>query len=314
MRRLLLALAISLLLAPAVRGQDGPRGALAELDARIGESLAALERAEADRARAETERAGLVVAQQGAERQVRERTRALYRMRRTGALPISGGLPAMLTHLGHAARLERMLVRDVQAWSELSQRATALDEEIDRASRSAERERARSAALEGERRALELAEVEAVLGSERLSGVVDRAFGTGGRITLRETASNDPARSFEALEGTLLLPVASPSRVEDLERDGGAALGFRGAVGALVRASAAGRVAFSGRHSAYGRLVILDHGGSWFTVYGGMDSVRVAVGDELPAGGPLGGLGHDALLFQVRRGTRALAPRRWLGL
>jgi septal ring factor EnvC (AmiA/AmiB activator) len=314
MRRLLVAIALSFVLAPAARGQEGPRDALAELDARIGESLAALERAEADRARAETELAGLAGARQDAGRRVRERTRALYRMRRAGALPISGGFDEVLTHLGHAARLERMLVRDVQALDALSERAAVLDEEMARSAQNAERERARSAALEGERRALELAEVEAVLGSARLSGVVDRAFGAGGMLTLRDTASNDPARAFEALEGTLLLPVASPGRIEDLERDGGAALGLRGAVGAPVRASAAGRVAFSGRHSAYGRLVILDHGGSWFTVYGGMDAVRVAVGDELPAGGQLGMLGHEALLFQVRRGTRALPPRSWLGL
>ena len=52
MRRLLVAIALSFVLAPAARGQEGPRDALAELDARIGESLAALERAEADHARA----------------------------------------------------------------------------------------------------------------------------------------------------------------------------------------------------------------------------------------------------------------------
>lgn len=314
MRRLLATLVLSLGLLSPAHGQDTTSGPLAELDARLGEALSQLERAEADRARAEAELDGLAGARAEAQRVVRDRARALYRMRRAGALPVTGGFGAMLTHLGHAARLERMLARDVASLDDLLRRGDVLTEEIARTARTAEEARARSAALENERRALEIAEVEAALGSSRFAGVVERAFGSGGTLTVRDTTTNDPGRAFEALEGTLLLPVASPRRIEDVARGDGPALALDAGAGATVRTVAAGRVAFSGRHSDYGRLVIVDHGGSWFTVYGGMATIRAAVGDELPAGGSLGTLDREPLLFQVRRGTRALSPRSWLGL
>ena len=84
-----------------------------------------------------------------------------------------------------------------------------------------------------------------------------------------------------------------------------------------MRAVAAGRVAFSDRYGSYGRLVILDHGDGYYTVYGGLGSVEVRVGDDLSRNARLGSIGTDftpsALFFEVRKGTRTLEPRAWLG-
>jgi septal ring factor EnvC (AmiA/AmiB activator) len=85
-----------------------------------------------------------------------------------------------------------------------------------------------------------------------------------------------------------------------------------------VRAVSAGRVAFSDRYGSYGRLVILDHGDGYYTVYGGLGAVEVRVGDDLSRQARIGSIGTDfapaALFFEVRKGTRTLDPRAWLGL
>jgi murein DD-endopeptidase MepM/ murein hydrolase activator NlpD len=87
--------------------------------------------------------------------------------------------------------------------------------------------------------------------------------------------------------------------------------------GTPVRAAAAGRVAFSDRQGTYGRMVIVDHGNGYTTLYGGLGAVQVQVGDTLSQGARLGAIGNDfsppALLFEVRRGSRSLPPRAWLG-
>ena len=73
-------------------------------------------------------------------------------------------------------------------------------------------------------------------------------------------------------------------------------------------------MAFAHTHATYGRLVIVDHGGSYFTIYGGLGRIDVSVGQSLSRGGVIGTLDGSALFFQVRRGTRALPARAWLGI
>jgi len=65
-------------------------------------------------------------------------------------------------------------------------------------------------------------------------------------------------------------------------------------------------------------MVIIDHGSSFYTVYGGLGSTDVQVGDWIGMStriGTLDSAGTDAILFfEVRRGTRPLDARSWLGL
>ena len=83
-------------------------------------------------------------------------------------------------------------------------------------------------------------------------------------------------------------------------------------------AAADGRVAFSQPYGAYGRMVILDHGNSFYTVYGGLGQSDVQVGDWVGMSTRVGTLapsGPDAIMFfEVRRGTKSLDARSWLGL
>lgn len=79
-----------------------------------------------------------------------------------------------------------------------------------------------------------------------------------------------------------------------------------------------GRVAFADWYSGYGLLVILDHGGDYFTLYGHLREVTVRVGDRVEPGMLIGRVGETAsltgpnLYFEVREGTDALNPMQWL--
>lgn len=313
MRRLLALTCVLFLAAPSALAQLGAPLAASTLDAEVATALSALESAEAERSRADAELAGLTSARAASNRRVRDHTRALYRITRAGSLPLAGGFHALLGHLARVERLERLVEGDVRSLREVERRAESLAEDSGRLAAAAEEARARVTDLESRRRESELRAVEAAMGSSSFAGVISALPGGGIRI-VDAAAPADPAALFEALRGTLALPVAAPTRIADVMEEGGSGLSLFGARSAPVRTAAAGRVAYAGRHSELGRLVIVDHGGSYFTLYGRLGTIDTAVGRELPRGATLGTLDDDPLLFQLRRGTRALEPRSWLGL
>ncbi len=87
---------------------------------------------------------------------------------------------------------------------------------------------------------------------------------------------------------------------------------------AEARAVHGGRVAFADEFEGYGRLVIVDHGLSYYTLYGHCRQFLAAKGDLVRAGQPLaivgdtGSLKGTCLYFEVRSKTKALDPLQWL--
>jgi septal ring factor EnvC (AmiA/AmiB activator) len=88
--------------------------------------------------------------------------------------------------------------------------------------------------------------------------------------------------------------------------------------GAGVRATARAEVRFAGWFRGYGKIVILDHGDSFFTVSGHLDEIHVQVGDRVDEGETIGSVGETGslsgprLYFELRRGGEALDPVPWL--
>jgi septal ring factor EnvC (AmiA/AmiB activator) len=112
------------------------------------------------------------------------------------------------------------------------------------------------------------------------------------------------------------MPVSGSSSVETVDRpdDTGSALRFATKAGASVRAAAAGRVLFASQNDAYGLFVIVDHGERFRTVYGGLGSLEVQVGDALSRSARIGACGSSPIYFEVRRGRHSQDARSWLGL
>ncbi len=312
-----------------------PAATMADLDRRIAEHVSRVEQLEAERARAEAEVSTLTGTRAETNRRLRDRTRALYRLTRAGALPLSGGLPSLLSHLARRERLERIVRADLEAMSDLRARTGALREESSRRAGELEQARASLRSLEEEKTRLEGSlyggsgyggggyggggygggGYGAIVASGPTYGLQQSPIVSGSSYGLRVVEPGpSTTASFESQRGQLMLPLLSPTGLREAAREEGVGLEVAGAVGATVGAAADGRVAFSHTHAAYGRLVILDHGGSYFTIYGGLGRIDVTVGQSVARGAPIGTVDGAPLFFQVRRGTRALDPRAWLGL
>jgi len=86
----------------------------------------------------------------------------------------------------------------------------------------------------------------------------------------------------------------------------------------LILAVHAGKVVFADYFQGYGNLLILDHGMTYYTLYGHCSQFLVNVGDMVRADQPValvgdsGSLNGECLYFEVRYKTKALDPLQWL--
>lgn len=89
------------------------------------------------------------------------------------------------------------------------------------------------------------------------------------------------------------------------------------APGAPVESVAAGKVIFSGPFRSYGKIIILDHGKNFFSIYGYLGTIfkkpgeNVSRGETVALSAPKSIRGGN-LYFELRQGTVALNPLQWL--
>jgi septal ring factor EnvC (AmiA/AmiB activator) len=326
------------------------RGLLDTLEA-MDRALDALEsdaraaRREAEEARLEVVRLegdarALTAAAAATRRALGVRAAALYKAGELGPMAALLGGSDLRAGLDRAAALQRLLEHDrallaryrdqraaLAAAREGAARAALardaavarLEERAEQAGREREaREQALVAVRADRRREREaLAELEAAarLLEEKLAGLGAAPAAPGPR----------GATPFSALRGLLDPPVDAPIVVgfgpvhdEFGTRTFRKGVELAAPAGAAVRAVADGVVRFAGWFRGYGKIVILDHGDSYFTVSGHLDEVAVEVGDVVSRGariasaGATGSLSGPRLYFEVRRGGEALDPAAWL--
>jgi septal ring factor EnvC (AmiA/AmiB activator) len=92
---------------------------------------------------------------------------------------------------------------------------------------------------------------------------------------------------------------------------------LRTAEGQPVRSIHEGTVAFADQFAGYGNLVILDHGGRSYSLYGYLEALQVAQGQRVDAQAPVGTAGRNpsgnpALYFELRVDGAAVDPLQWL--
>ena len=86
----------------------------------------------------------------------------------------------------------------------------------------------------------------------------------------------------------------------------------------LILAVHPGKVVFADYFQGYGNLLIVDHGMTYYTLYGHCAEFLAAVGDMVRTGQPVavvgdtGSLKGECLYFEVRYKTKALDPLQWL--
>jgi septal ring factor EnvC (AmiA/AmiB activator) len=87
--------------------------------------------------------------------------------------------------------------------------------------------------------------------------------------------------------------------------------------GTMATAVHEGKVAFAAPFAGFGTLVIVDHGGSAFTLYGHLLDTAVSAGTNVSRGTPVGRVGISpsggaALYFELRIDGRPVDPLEWL--
>lgn len=89
--------------------------------------------------------------------------------------------------------------------------------------------------------------------------------------------------------------------------------------GMTVHAAATGRVVFAGKEpERFGQLIVIDHGGSWVTVYAYLGKVLVKEGQTVKARqiiariGKSGEAKRPGLHFELRKGTSPRNPALYL--
>ena len=87
--------------------------------------------------------------------------------------------------------------------------------------------------------------------------------------------------------------------------------------GSPVKAVQAGTVVYADAFAGFGRVVIVDHGGPFYTLYGHLASVDVSKGAAVQAGDEIGTVGMaptgtPSLYFEVRIDGRPADPIQWL--
>jgi murein DD-endopeptidase MepM/ murein hydrolase activator NlpD len=246
------------------------------------------------------------------------RGRAFTRLARAGLLPIGGGFRAFIDHATRIERLRQGLARDVAE----QQHAIAERAEL---ARKLEDLRARLGPLQVEQQAMARAEV-ALLSADDRERAFQRAFQSSSDPhtavygALGPSDPLDDSAGFAAKRGRLPFPLAGRAEIRRARRSGseGPGLEMRAPLGTPVRAVHAGRVAFADDYADYGKTVIIDHGGRYYTVSANLGTIEVAVGDEVATNARLGTVGDNGqgalVYFEIRAPRGSADPSEWFGI
>ena len=128
---------------------------------------------------------------------------------------------------------------------------------------------------------------------------------------------------FSDHKGRLTWPVAGTLRHDFGQPRVGGGMTWNGVVlaaprGHEVRSVYHGRVVFADWLAGLGLLVIVDHGEGYMTLYGYNETTLkkpgdwVAPGDVIATVGESGGQSQPSLYFEIRQGTKAVDPRKWV--
>ncbi len=126
--------------------------------------------------------------------------------------------------------------------------------------------------------------------------------------------SPGPARASSSSPGNWIWP-ADGELVKSFsaDADGKQGINISGEDGSAVRASAAGRVVYSGSGLVgYGNLLIIKHGDEYLTAYGYNRELLVSEGDQVGQGDVIARMGRNGgrpmLHFELRRDGQAVDP------
>ncbi|MBL4638994.1 MAG: peptidoglycan DD-metalloendopeptidase family protein [Kordiimonadaceae bacterium] len=139
------------------------------------------------------------------------------------------------------------------------------------------------------------------------------------RATLPDTGFRTYSRPIAELKGSLPQPAIGRivSRFGDKETAGTArGIKIRTRANAQVVAPFDGQIVFAGPFRDYGQLLIIEHGGGYYSLMAGFGSLHSAVGQWVLTGEPVGimtaSVDNRDLYVEMRRRGKAINPEPWL--
>jgi septal ring factor EnvC (AmiA/AmiB activator) len=297
--------------------------------------------ARAERDRLEGEAVGLEARLARTRRSLAERAVALYKSGDLGPVAALFSAGTLREALDRAALLQRLIDGDQLLLRRFRSQQAALADARAGADRAAQardaalarlEERSGEMARERGARATALASVRSDRRRERAALAELEAAARALEETLASLDKDTPAPvpapggvPFASLRGALEPPVDAPllERFGRVQDEFGTAtfrkgVEFGAASGDPVKGVADGVVRFAGWFRGYGKIVIVDHGESYFSVSGHLSDIAVSVGDAVRRGdrlgtaGDTGSLAGPRLYFEIRKGGKALDPAEWL--
>ncbi len=160
--------------------------------------------------------------------------------------------------------------------------------------------------------------------AETLNALINSLNKTAARLArmarLEKAKRNAP--TFARLKGKLRWPAAGGIIHRYGTSRNGSSLKWKGVlinapIGSDVKVISGGRVIFSDWFQNLGRLIIVDHGGGYMSLYGHNQDLFRSVGDQVKAGeviasvGNSGGRKNSGLYFEVRRKGSPVNPATW---
>jgi murein DD-endopeptidase MepM/ murein hydrolase activator NlpD len=279
----------------------GERSGGIKADLAVDDALRALDSQNAHNAQLASEMSALQEREQALQQTLRVHVRALYRVSHSGVAPVAGGFEAMRAYLSRVRRLKTLVASDIAAVTEVRKEQSSAREDVRQGQRDLIAAQAQLSKLR------DAAEVSVRAQPQPQQPAADRGF-----YGLRVTGAAPSGSGFADLRGKLAAPISGELRLRDVQHDNAPALLFEAPPGTSVRATAAGRVAYSDAHN-----VVVDHGEGYQTAYGQLGNVDVRTGDDVSALARIGNVAdgnEPALLFEVRKGARGMPARAWLGL
>ena len=89
-------------------------------------------------------------------------------------------------------------------------------------------------------------------------------------------------------------------------------------MGEEVRAVERGKIVFADRFSGYGKMIIIDHGERFYTIYAHLSELFKKSGQGVQKGEPIALVGDSdslrgaRLYFEIRKDGKPLDPLAWL--
>jgi murein DD-endopeptidase MepM/ murein hydrolase activator NlpD len=139
------------------------------------------------------------------------------------------------------------------------------------------------------------------------------------RVELRDPSAPPPKRAGRKFQWPIRGKVMSSfgAKGGGLYNDG---INIAAKPGQIVRAAENGIVAYAGNElRGYGNLLLVRHAGGWISAYAHNGTLMVRRGQVIKRGQPIarvgksGAVAQPQLHFELRRGRKAVNPRRYLG-